>query len=232
MQTDVPANKTRRGSHIAALLFGLIGLLELGWVWMENIKASPCGKPLREHYFSIPSLLGFMLGLTAIIKNNLNKPVSSGEDVRAAIRTGGKRLAILGVIASVPGLLITIASWPSCSIYATHGCRESGPTQTLRTIHNSQEQYFATLSRFATLGELAASGMVDAEYASSRPISGYVYSASDITAKTYCVHADRANDKCGSRDFIICEDGIIRFIESENKGAVRRGEGKPIGTSP
>jgi hypothetical protein len=232
MQTDVPANKTRRGLSIAALLFGLIGLLELGWVWMENIKASPCGKPLRENYFSIPSLLGFMLGLTAIIKNNLNTPVSSGEDVRAAIRTGGKRLAILGVIASAPGLLITIASLPSCSIYATHGCRESGPTQTLRTIHNSQEQYFAVRSRYATLEELAASGQIDTSHAIGGPISGYVYSASDITAKTYCVHADRANDKCGYRDFIICEDGIIRFIESENKGAVRRGEGKPIGASP
>ena len=30
MQTDVPANKTPRGLPIAALLFGLIGLLELG----------------------------------------------------------------------------------------------------------------------------------------------------------------------------------------------------------
>src|SRR5215470_6240040 len=229
MQTDTPANKTRRGLSIAALLFGLIGLLELGWVWMVKIKASPCGKPHTEHYFSIPSLLGFMLGLTAIIKNNLNTPASSGEDVRAAIRTGAKRLAILGVIASAPGLLITIASLPSCSIYDTYGCRESGPTQTLHTIHNSQEQYFATLSRLATLEELAASEMVDAKYAGGRPISGYVYSASDITAKTYCVHADRANDKCGSRDFIICEDGIIRFIESENKGGVRRGEGIPIG---
>jgi Tfp pilus assembly protein PilE len=228
MQTDVPANKTRRGLPIAALLFGLIGLLEIGWMWMENIKARPCGKPLTEHYFSIPSLLGFMLGLTAIIKNNLNTPVSSGEDVRAAIRTGGKRLAILGVIAGAPGLLLTIASLPSCGAMIDH-FRESAAIQTLRTIHNCQEQYFATLSRFATLGELAASGMVDAEYASGRPISGYVYSASDITAKTYCVHAARANDKCGSRDFIVCEDGIIRFIESENKGAVRRGEGQPIG---
>src|SRR5215468_10753645 len=231
MQTDVPANKTRRALPIAALLFGLIGLLELGWVWMENIKASPCGKPLTEHYFSIPSLLGFMLGLTAIIKNNLNTSVSSGEDVRAAIRAGAKLLAILGVIASAPGLLITIASLPSCGMIIDH-FRESAAIQTLHTIHNSQEQYFATLSRFATLEELAASGQIDTSYANGSPISGYVYSASDITAKTYCVHADRANDKCGSRDFIVCEDSIIRFIESENKGAVRRGEGKPIRASP
>jgi hypothetical protein len=53
--------------------------------------------------------------------------------------------------------------------------------------------------------------------------NGYVYSSSDITAKTYCVHADRANEKCGSRDFIVCEDGVIRFIESENRGAAKGG---------
>src|SRR5262249_59089104 len=111
---------------------------DVGWAGMQKITASHCGNPLTEHYFSIPSLLGFMLGPTAIIKNNLNTSVPSGEDVRAAIRTGAKRLAIIGVIASAPGLLITIAGLPSCSIYATHGCRESGPTQTLRTIHNSQ----------------------------------------------------------------------------------------------
>jgi hypothetical protein len=231
MQTDVPANKTPRGLPIAASLFGLIGLLELGWVWMENIKASPCGKSITEHYFSIPSLLGFMLGLTAIIKNNPNTLVSLGEDVRGAIRTGGKRLAILGVIASAPGLLITIASLPSCGIYLTHPCREIAPIQILRTIHNSQEQYFATRSRYATLEELAASGMIDTAQANGSPVYGYVYSSSDTTAETYCVHADRANDKCGSRDFIVCEDGIIKFIESETKGAVRRGEGQPIGVS-
>ena len=230
MRTDVPANKTRRGLPIVALLFGLIGLLELGWVWMENIRASPCGKPLTEHYFSIPSLLGFMLGLTAIIKNGYDSPGSLREGVRAAIQTGGKRLAILGVIASAPGLMLTIASLPSCGVMIDH-FRESAAIQTLRTIHSSQEQYFTTLSRFATLGELAASGMVDAEYAGGRPISGYVYSSSDTITKTYCVHADRANGKCGYRDFIICEDGVVRFIESETKGAVRRGEGQPMGVS-
>jgi hypothetical protein len=228
MRTDVPANKTRSPLPIAALLFGLIGLLELGWVWMENIKSGPCGKPLTEHYFSIPSLLGFMLGLTAIIKNGHESHVSLGEDVRAAIRTGGKRLAILGVVASVPGLLITIASLPSCGMLIDPS-RESAAIQTLRTIHDYQAQYFTTHSRFATLEELAESLMIDAVYAGGRPISGYVYSSSDTTAETYCVHADRANDKCGSRDFIVCEDGIIRFIESEKKGAVRRGEGQPIG---
>jgi hypothetical protein len=232
MQMEIPASKIRRHLPIAALLFGSIGLLELGWLWMENINASPCGDPFTERYFSVPSLLGFTLGLIAIIENAGDAHAPSGEDVRAAIRTGGKLLAILGVIASVPGLLLTIANLPFCSIYATYICRETGPTQTLRTIHNSQAQYHATRSRFATLEELASSGYVDTAQANGSPISGYIYSSSDVTAETYCVHADRANDKCGYRDYIVCEDGIIRFIESENKGAARRGEGKPIGLSP
>src|SRR5262245_2788366 len=232
MQTDVPASKIRRGLPVAALLFGLIGLLELGWMWMENINASPCGRPLTQYYFSIPSLLGFTLGLIAIIKNNPESPVSLGEDVRATIRTGWKRLAILGVIASAPGLLLTIASLNSCGFHHHLGPgRESAAIQTLVTIHNFQAQYYATHSQFATLEELVASGMVDSEYASGHPISGYIYLSSDVTTKTYCVHADRAKGKCAYRDFIICEDGVIRFRESETKGAVRRGEGQPIGAS-
>ncbi|MCI0660715.1 MAG: hypothetical protein L0220_06550 [Acidobacteria bacterium] len=70
--------------------------------------------------------------------------------------------------------------------------------------------------------------MIAKDYASGRPISGYVYSSSDVTAETYCVHADRANDKCGYRDYIICEDGVIRFAESEIKGTLKPGEGKAL----
>src|SRR5262245_46117119 len=228
MQTEIPASKIRRDLHTAALLFGSIGLIELGWMWVENISASPCGRPLTEHYFSIPSLLGFTLGLIAIRKNNHEAPISLAKDVQTAIWIGGKRLAIIGVITSVPGLFLTIASLPSCGVTICHIGRESAAVQTLRAIHNNQAQFLAIHSRFATLEDLVASGMIDAEYASGRPISGYVYSSSDITDETYCAHADRANDKCGSRDFIVCEDGVIRFIESETRGAVRRGHGRPL----
>ena len=59
MQTEAPTSKTLRNLSIAALLFGLISLLELGWVLMENMKPNPCGRPLTKDYFSISSLLGF-----------------------------------------------------------------------------------------------------------------------------------------------------------------------------
>jgi len=230
MQTGIPASRTQRSLPIVALLFGLIGLLELGWMWVENIKATTCGGPYTEDYFSIPSLMGFTIGLIAIRKNTHGAPISLAEDVQAPIWISGKLLAILGAVAGAPGLLLAIASLPSCSIYSAYtGCRESGPMQTLRTIHNSQAQYYATLSRFGTLEELAAAGYIDAAQANGSPIYGYVYSSSDITAETYCAHADRANDKCGNRDFIICEDGVIRYNESKVKGTVNRNEGTPIG---
>lgn len=229
-QTDIPTGKTCRGLPIAALLFGSIGLLELGWIWMENIRASPCGRPLTAGYFSIPSLLGFTLGLLAITKNNRDAPISLVEDVQGAIWTGGKRLAIIGIIASAPGLLLTFASLPSHSFHHhNESGRDTAVIKTLSTIHIVQAEYKTIHSRFATLEELAASGMIDAEYATGRPVSGYIYSSFDLSAQTYCVHADRANGKCAYRDFVICEDGAIRFIESENKGTVRRGEGQPLG---
>ncbi|HEV2663482.1 MAG TPA: hypothetical protein VG324_01140, partial [Blastocatellia bacterium] len=148
------------------------------------------GQPLRETAYGIllfnPSLLGFTLGLIAIIKSARDTPVPSGEDARDAIRTGGKLLAIFGVIASAPGLLLTIVSLSSRDFHNHHRLgRESAAIQTLRTIHNAQAQYQTIHSRFATLEELAASEMLEAEYAGGRSVSGYIYSSSNITTETY-----------------------------------------------
>ena len=75
-------------------------------------------------------------------------------------------------------------------------------------------------------------GLLDAAYASGGHVSGYVYSSSDVTAETYCVHADRINDKCGRRDFIVCEDGSIRYAESKVRGTVKRDEGSIMSEGP
>ena len=226
---EIPANNTRRSLAIAASLFGLIGLLELGWMLMENIKPSHCGRPLTERYFSIPSLLGFTLSLITTIKYNSEGPLSLTWDVQTAIWPAGKRLAIFGVISSAPGLFLTIASLPSCSLQDFYRvCRDTDPINTLRTIHQNQATYYATRSCFATLEELTVFGLLDGAYASGRQVSGYVYSASNVTAETYCVHADRVDEKRGYRDFVVCEDGIIRYTESNVRGAVKRGEGTPL----
>src|SRR5262249_7877489 len=185
MQNGFPASRTQRILPIVALLFSLIGLLELGWLWMENIKARTCGGPYTENYFSIPLLLGFILSLIAIRKNHHGAPILLAEGIQAPIWTGGKLLAILGAVAGFPGLLLAIASLPSCSIYsAPTGCRESGPMQTLRTIHNSQAQYYATLFRLRTFAELQAAGYVDVPLGNGSVTNGYVYLTSDVTAET------------------------------------------------
>src|SRR5262245_3995535 len=227
MQMEIPVSKPRRSLAIAASISGLIGLLELGWALMENINASAWGRLLTKPYFSIPSLLGFTLSLITTIKYNSEGPLLLTGDVQTAIWPAGKRLAIFGVISSAPGLFLTIASLPSCGFH--HGpCRDTTPINTLRTIHQNQATYYATKSRFATLEELAEFGLIDQAYASGRPVSSYVYSSSDVTDETYCAHADRADDKCGRRDFIVCEDGIIRYTESKVRGTVKRDEGTPL----
>jgi len=199
---------------------------------MENIKASPCGRPLTEPYFSIPSLLGFTLSLITTIKYNSEGPLSLTGDVQTAIWPAGKGLAIFGVIASAPGLFLTIASMPSCGVNYQRIGRETAAINILRTIHQNEATYYATRSHFATLEELAAFGLLDPEYVNGRQVYGYVYWSSDVTAETYCVHADRANDKCGPRDFIVCEDGTIRYSESNSRGTVNRDEGKTISEGP
>ena len=101
--------------------------------------------------------------------------------------------------------------------------------QSLITICKVQAQFEAKNSRFATLKELAESGLLDQKYASGVVVSGYVYSSSDISEKTYCVHAVRTGAAISNYDFVVCENGIIRFVDSKTPGVVKRGEGIALG---
>jgi hypothetical protein len=193
---------------------------------METYKNRPCGGPIPEYPYSIPSLLGGAFGLSVVMKTGHNRRTSFAENARVPAGIIWKLMAIVGIAASVPGVAFAIVSLPShIDLQGRTHCRESGPVQTLLTIHNSQAQYQATKQRFGSLNELNETGYIDALIANGFPIDGYRYSTSDVTAETYCAHADRADDKCGRRDFIVCEDGVIHFVESQTKGAVKRGEG-------
>ena len=86
-------------------------------------------------------------------------------------------------------------------------------------------------SRFATLEELVEAGLIDKKYVSGTAVNGYVYSSSEASAKSYCVHAVRTNPAVASRDFVVCEDGIIHFVESKTPGLVKRGEGAALDSS-
>src|SRR5215468_10487584 len=109
--------------------------------------------------------------------------------------------------------------------------REAATINSLRTIHEIEMQFKELNHRFATLEELAESAPLDRKYTGGKVARGYVYSTSVVSAESYCVHAVRASGAIAHRDFVICEDGIIRFVEQKTPGLVKRGEGVAL-TSP
>lgn len=131
-------------------------------------------------------------------------------------------ITIIGIMAAVavPGLLS----------YLKTG-RETAAISSLKTIHNSQSQFQAVRGRFGTLKELADNDLLEKSYASGQPINGYMYTDSDVSADTYCVHADRVSDSTANRDFNITDRGIVSYIESKTKGTVARGEGFQLATT-
>jgi len=128
-------------------------------------------------------------------------------------------ITIIGIMAAVavPGLLRYLKSG-----------RETAVISSLKTIYNNQAQYNASRGKFGTLKELADDGLLERKYASGEPINGYIYTDTDVTADTFCIHADRQNDGTANRDFNIMEDGTIYYIEAKTKGTVERGQGTPL----
>ncbi|MCI0660717.1 MAG: hypothetical protein L0220_06560, partial [Acidobacteria bacterium] len=91
--------------------------------------------------------------------------------------------------------------------------------------HNNEMQFKALNLKFTTLEDLAESSLIDRTYAGGNAVGGYIYSSSGVSEETYCVHAIRVSDTVAHRDIVVCEDGIIRFVESKAPGVVKRGEG-------
>ncbi len=202
-----PERQTHKGMAIASLALGIISIPTLGLL-------------------VVGAVMGIILG--AIALKNINQDPANH---------GGKGAAIAGIVTSaislglvaIIGVLAAIAV-PKLNDSIKHG-RETAAVNSLRIIHNSQMQFRQVNLRFASLEELAESELLDQTYAGGDAISGYVYLSSSVSSGTYCVHAERASGAVGYRDFIICEDGIIRFVASEAPAIVRRGEGKPLDSS-
>ena len=193
-----PQRQTRNGLAVASLVLGIISIPTLGLLGVGAITA-------------------IVLGSIAL--NRIKK--------EPAIHSG-KGMAIAGIITGVASLLLIAISGAIAVPQMIHGLqhgRESAAIQTLRTIHNIEMNFEAINSRFATLEELAKSSLIDRNYSGGNAVSGYVYSSSSVSQKTYCVHAVRARDSVARRDFVICEDGVIRFAESKTPGMLNRGEG-------
>lgn len=110
--------------------------------------------------------------------------------------------------------------------------RETGVVQSLKSIHDSQLHYHSVKGGFGTLRELTDEGFIaDKSYASGKAISQYIYTDSDVSTDTYCIHADRVSNGSGNKGFNISEDGIVHFIESKTRGTVARGAGTPISSA-
>ena len=131
-------------------------------------------------------------------------------------------ITIIGIMAAVaiPNLLRYLKT-----------SRETAAIETLQNIHRSQAQFNGTRGRFATLKELVDDELLEKSYASGQPVNGFIYTDSDVTADTYCVHADRQSDSSANRDFNITERGVVHYVESKTKATVARNEGVPLATT-
>ncbi|HEX4948656.1 MAG TPA: hypothetical protein VFZ34_18415, partial [Blastocatellia bacterium] len=57
-------------------------------------------------------------------------------------------------------------------------------------------------------------------------IKGYVFSASDVTAKTFTIHAVRAHAGDGFGDFNMTEAGSVYYVANRHtSGQISRGQG-------
>jgi Tfp pilus assembly protein PilE len=200
-------NPTSKGLAVASLILGIISIPTLGLLGVGAITA-------------------IVLGSIAL--NRIKKEPAA---------YGGKGMAIAGIITSAVSLLLTAGfcifaaiAVPKFTQEIRHA-RESVALNSLRAIHNTQAQFIATNARFATLKELGEAGLLDQNYANGIAVNGYVYSSSGVSEKTYCVHAVRTTAAAASRDFVVCEDGLIRFVESKTPGVVNRGEGAEFDSS-
>jgi type II secretory pathway pseudopilin PulG len=194
-----PQQQTRKGLAVASLVLGIISIPTLGLLGVGAITA-------------------IVLGVIALNRSK-KEPATHG----------GKGMAIAGIITSAFSLLLTAVfgilaaiAVPKLNETIKMG-REVDAASSLATIYEYQMQFKETKSKFATLKELTEARLLD------KPISGYVFSISDLSDKTFCVHADRASDNAGTRDFIVCEDGAVRSKASKTRGAVKRGEGDSAG---
>jgi type II secretory pathway pseudopilin PulG len=209
MSTDYsniqPQPQMRKGLAIASLVLGIISIPTLGLL-------------------GVGAIVAIVLGVIAL-----------GRIKKEPAAYGGKGMAIAGIITSVVSLLL-IAVFGILAAIAVpklseniKTVREVAAASSLATIYEHQMRFKETNSKFATLKELVEAGLLKQPYADGISISGYVYSISDLSDKTFCVHADRARDNAGARDFIVCEDGAVRSKASKTRGTVKRGEGDSAG---
>lgn len=105
---------------------------------------------------------------------------------------------------------------------------DSRALASLEDIYKAQNEFKSKHQNYATLQELVEARLIRPSLLSAEGTRGYKYSASDLTATTFSIHADRLKHGMGNRDFLITESGELRYIETRLKGTVPRGLGEKL----
>jgi hypothetical protein len=170
------------------------------------------------------ALLGVVIGVTAFLKSR-----------RSGDQQIERKRAIAGITASL--LISILLLFVLIYVYKDRPSRgrlgrDTAAIEALRTIHMGQGEFLRLKGRLGTLKELADAGLIEKKYATGKPVYGYIYSETDLSPDTYCVHADRESGKSGYRDYNVTESGEIRYIESETNETVPRDGGRRMQTAP
>ncbi|HZS04863.1 MAG TPA: hypothetical protein VFD58_08525 [Blastocatellia bacterium] len=150
---------------------------------------------------------------------NLNNPARSGRNRLNKVLN----FAIISLVLLVFAAIL-LPGWQSDDNMGS----EAAAVQSLKTIHATEETFKSSKGRYGTLRELADARLIDRIYVSGRAVNKYIFSDSDVSADTFCIHADREKSSASYRDFNITESGDVYYIKSKNKGTVPWGEGTPI----
>ncbi|MBS1789802.1 MAG: hypothetical protein JST85_18910 [Acidobacteria bacterium] len=211
---------------VIALLLSVKSLYDVSLNLEGHSKRIVCGPGSGDLFFSALSFLGFALGWRALV--SVRKAwchVLATQHSDPGHRN--EWIAVFAMSLAMPAMGMTVSNLTDFSFMRCFEVgRETAATQVLRTIHNNQVQFQAMNARYGTLKELQAAGLIEEQFANGQTIYGYEYSSSDVTAETYCVRAYRTAPLCQTRDFIVCEDGDIRYSEAPTATMLKRGQGK------
>ncbi len=140
-------------------------------------------------------------------------------------RAGSPSIWILGIVISLVGFGMAYILLDVMPRRVAH-MNENNALGVLENIYQSEIQFREKKARFGTLAELANEGLEGKSLADGEAIQGYKFTSSDVTDKTFCIHADRVENTSGFSDFNITETEDYRSIKSEIRGSVPRGQGQ------